>query len=51
MPGKYVKLEDTIAGFQSLINGEVDDLPEQAFYLVGTLDEAREKAEKLAAEA
>ncbi len=51
MPGKYVKLEDTIAGFQALVNGEVDDLPEQAFYLVGTLDEAREKAEKLAAEA
>ncbi len=48
MPGTYVKLEDTIAGFQALVNGEVDDLPEQAFYLVGTLDEAREKAEKLA---
>ena len=48
MPGKYVKLEDTIAGFKALINGEVDDLPEQAFYLVGTLDEAREKAEKMA---
>lgn len=47
MSGKYVKLEDTIAGFQSLINGEVDDLPEQAFYLVGTLDEAREKAAKM----
>ena len=51
MAGTYVKLEDTIAGFQALINGEVDDLPEQAFYLVGTLDEAREKAERLAAEA
>lgn len=51
MPGKYVKLEDTIAGFKALLNGEVDDLPEQAFYLVGTLDEAREKAEQLAAEA
>ncbi len=50
MAGKYVKLEDTIAGFQALVNGEVDDLPEQAFYLVGTLDEAREKAEKLAEE-
>jgi F-type H+/Na+-transporting ATPase subunit beta len=50
MEGKYVKLEDTIAGFQALVNGEVDDLPEQAFYLVGTLDEAREKAEKLAEE-
>ena len=50
MPGTYVKLEDTVAGFKALVNGEVDDLPEQAFYLVGTLDDAREKAEKLAAE-
>ncbi len=50
MAGKYVKLEDTIAGFQALISGEVDDLPEQAFYMVGTLDEAREKAEELAAQ-
>ncbi|WP_230469889.1 F0F1 ATP synthase subunit beta [Lujinxingia vulgaris] len=51
MKGKYVKLEDTIAGFKALVNGEVDDLPEQAFYLVGTLDDAREAAERLAAEA
>jgi F-type H+-transporting ATPase subunit beta len=50
MKGKYVKLEDTIAGFKALVNGEVDDIPEQAFYLVGTLDEAREKAERLASE-
>ncbi len=50
MKGKYVKLEDTIAGFKALVNGEVDDLPEQAFYLVGTLDDAREKGERLAAE-
>ncbi len=50
MKGKYVKLEDTIAGFKALVNGEVDDLPEQAFYLVGTLDDAREKAAQLAAE-
>ncbi len=50
MAGKYVKLEDTIAGFKALVDGEVDDLPEQAFYLVGTLDEAREKAERLAEE-
>ncbi|MFU8805812.1 MAG: F0F1 ATP synthase subunit beta [Bradymonadaceae bacterium] len=50
MKGKYVKLEDTIAGFKALVNGEVDDIPEQAFYLVGTLDDAREKAERLAAE-
>ena len=51
MSGKYVKLEDTIKGFQTILRGEVDDLPEQAFYLVGTIDEAREKAEKLKAEA
>lgn len=51
MKGKYVKLEDTIAGFKALVNGEVDDLPEQAFYLVGTLDDAREKAAQLAADA
>ena len=51
MPGKYVKLEDTIKGFQRILNGEVDDLPEQAFYLVGTIEEAMAKAEKLKAEA
>ena len=49
-PGTYVKLEDTIAGFKALVDGDVDDLPEQAFYMVGTLDEAREKAQKLADE-
>ena len=48
-PGQYVKLEDTIAGFKALVNGEVDDLPEQAFYMVGTIEQAREKARKLAA--
>ncbi len=47
-PGKYVKLEDTIKGFQQILDGECDDLPEQAFYMVGTIDEAREKAEQLA---
>ncbi|MGA1409276.1 MAG: F0F1 ATP synthase subunit beta [Prochlorotrichaceae cyanobacterium] len=51
MSGKYVKLEDTIKGFQTILSGEVDDLPEQAFYLVGTIDEAKAKAEKLKAEA
>ena len=50
MAGKYVKLEDTIAGFKALVNGEVDDLVEQAFYLVGTLEEAREKHERIIAE-
>ncbi|MEY2978787.1 MAG: F0F1 ATP synthase subunit beta [Prochlorotrichaceae cyanobacterium] len=51
MSGKYVKLEDTIKGFQTILSGDVDDLPEQAFYLVGTIDEAKAKAEKLKAEA
>jgi F-type H+-transporting ATPase subunit beta len=39
-PGKYVKLEDTITGFREIIEGKHDDLPEQAFYMVGTIDEA-----------
>ena len=39
-PGKYVKLEDTITGFREIIDGKHDDLPEQAFYMVGTIDEA-----------
>ncbi len=46
-PGKYVSLKDTIAGFNSILNGEYDHLPEQAFYMVGTIDEAVEKAETL----
>nr|YP_010337974.1 ATP synthase CF1 beta subunit [Timspurckia oligopyrenoides]UNJ17559.1 ATP synthase CF1 beta subunit [Timspurckia oligopyrenoides] len=46
-PGKYVSLEESIKGFNMLLNGELDDLPEQAFYLVGNLDEAIEKAKKL----
>ena len=45
--GKYVKLEDTIKGFKMILSGKLDDLPEQAFYMVGTIDEALEKAEKL----
>jgi F-type H+-transporting ATPase subunit beta len=45
--GKYVPLEETIRGFKAIVNGECDDIPEQAFYMVGTLDEAREKAKKL----
>ena len=49
-PGKYVKLEDTIKGFQMILNGELDDLPEQAFYLVGDIDEAKAKADKMKAE-
>jgi F-type H+/Na+-transporting ATPase subunit beta len=46
--GKYVKLEDTIKGFKEILEGKYDDLPEQAFYMVGTIEEAREKAEKMA---
>ena len=51
LEGKYVKLEDTIRGFQELVAGKYDDIPEQAFYMVGTMDEALEKAEKLKAAA
>jgi F-type H+-transporting ATPase subunit beta len=50
-PGKYVKLEDTIKGFKMILSGELDELPEQAFYMVGTIDEAIAKGEKLKAEA
>ncbi|BAZ90478.1 F0F1 ATP synthase subunit beta [Raphidiopsis curvata NIES-932] len=46
-PGKYVKLEDTIKGFQKILAGELDDLPEQAFYMVGDINEAIAKAQKL----
>jgi F0F1-type ATP synthase beta subunit len=48
MAGKYVKLEDTIRSFGEICSGKWDHLPEQAFYLVGTIEEAVEKAEKLA---
>jgi F-type H+-transporting ATPase subunit beta len=46
-PGKYVKLEDTIKGFKQILSGELDALPEQAFYLVGDINEAKAKAEKM----
>lgn len=46
-PGKYVSLKDTIAGFKGLLAGEYDDLPEQAFYMVGSIEEAIEKAKKM----
>jgi len=49
-PGVYVKLQDTIKAFGSLVDGEVDHLPEQAFYMVGGLDEAKAKAAKIEAE-
>jgi len=46
-PGKYVPLKETIRGFKMIVNGECDSLPEQAFYMVGTIDEAFEKAKTL----
>jgi len=46
-PGKYVSLKDTIKGFNMILNGECDALPEQAFYMVGTIEEAFEKAKTL----
>lgn len=48
-PGKQVALEDTIKGFKGLVNGDYDDLPEAAFYMVGTIEEAQEKAKKMKA--
>ena len=50
IPGKYVPLEDTIRSFERLLAGEFDDLPEQAFMFVGTIEEAQKKAEKMAGE-
>jgi F-type H+-transporting ATPase subunit beta len=46
-PGKYVKLKDTVRGFKEIVEGKYDDLPEQAFYMVGTIEEVVAKAEKL----
>jgi F-type H+-transporting ATPase subunit beta len=46
-PGKYVSLKDTIKGFKMIVNGECDALPEQAFYMVGAIEEAFEKAKTL----
>jgi len=46
-PGKYVSLKETIEGFKGLLNGDYDHLPEQAFYMVGTIEEAVEKAAKI----
>src|SRR6202022_4268130 len=50
-PGVFVNLEDTIKGFRGIVAGDHDDLPESAFYMVGTIEEAVEKGKKLAAEA
>ena len=46
-PGKYVSLKDTIRGFKDIVNGDYDQLPEQAFYMVGAIEEAVEKAKSL----
>ena len=46
-PGRYVPIKDTVAGFREILDGKHDDLPEQAFYMVGTIDEAVEKAKKM----
>jgi F-type H+-transporting ATPase subunit beta len=49
LEGKYVKIEDTVRSFREIIEGKYDDIPEQAFYMVGTIDEVHEKAEKMKA--
>ena len=49
LEGRYVKLQDTIRGFKELVEGKYDDIPEQAFYMMGTIEEALERAEKLKA--
>ena len=46
-PGKYVPLKDTIKGFKMIVNGECDHMPEQAFYMVGTIEEAMDKAKNV----
>ena len=46
-PGKYVSLKDTVSGFKSIVAGDYDHLPEQAFYMIGTIDEAEERAKRL----
>ena len=46
-PGKYVSLKDTVSGFKAIVAGEYDHLPEQAFYMIGTIDEAEERAKRL----
>jgi len=48
-PGLYVKREETIAGFKAILNGDYDHLPEQAFYMIGSIDQAEEKAKKMEA--
>jgi len=47
LEGKYVKIEDTVRSFKEIVEGKYDDVPEQAFYMVGTIEEALAKAEKM----
>jgi F-type H+-transporting ATPase subunit beta len=49
-PGIYVSVRDTVQGFKQILDGEHDDIPEQAFYMVGTIDEAVERAKQMASE-
>ena len=51
IPGKFVQVEDTVKSFKAVVSGEYDHLPESAFYMVGGIDEAVAKAEKMAQEA
>ncbi|HEX8467524.1 MAG TPA: F0F1 ATP synthase subunit beta, partial [Allosphingosinicella sp.] len=51
IPGKFVQVEDTVRSFKAVVDGEYDHLPESAFYMVGGIEEAVEKAQRLAAEA
>ncbi|HCO58916.1 MAG TPA: F0F1 ATP synthase subunit beta, partial [Porticoccaceae bacterium] len=48
-PGKYVPVKDTIASFKGILDGDYDDLPEQAFYMVGSIEEVVEKAKEMSA--
>ena len=47
--GKYVRVQDTVRGFQEILDGQHDDLPEGAFYMVGSIEEAREKGAEMTA--
>ena len=48
-PGRYVQLEDTVRGFKRVVDGELDHIPEQAFYMAGGIDEVEKTAEKMSA--
>jgi F-type H+-transporting ATPase subunit beta len=50
-PGRYVSIADTVRSFKEIVEGKHDDLPEQAFYMVGTIEDAIEKAQRLLAQA